>query len=182
MALQIRDATIEDIPACLAVDTEYETERVWQMHVQPETMGRGVLFRVERLPRPMDVTYPQSERRLKLALEANQCFLTAYATSDDDDPVLLGYLTMRADPVHQAGWIQDIVVGRQFRRQGIGTRLVKVATRWAREHELDHIVLETQTINHPAIEFCTKQGMAFCGYHDQYFRNGDIAVFFGKSI
>lgn len=182
MTLQIRDATLNDIPSCMALDHDYETSHVWQMHVQPETMGRGVVFRSERLPRPMPVTYPAESRRLHLALDAAQCFLVAVNRDDDGNSETLGYLTMRADPVHQSGWVQDVVVSRPYRRSNIGTRLFKVATRWALEQNLDHLIFEIQTKNHPAIAFCGHHGLAFCGYHDQYFRNGDIAIFFGKSI
>jgi GNAT superfamily N-acetyltransferase len=182
MSFKIRDALAKDAPACLALDATYETERVWQMTVQPESAGRGVYFRTDRLPRSMDVVYPVSEHRLKLALNAGQCFLVAEAQIEPGEDTLLGYLTMRIDPVHRTGWVQDVVVDRPYRRQGIGARLFKIAQRWAREQDMVQITVETQTKNYPAIGFCEKQNLTFCGYNDRYFHTGDIAVFFGKTL
>jgi GNAT superfamily N-acetyltransferase len=179
MSFLIRDGLKADIPACLALDADYDTERVWQMHVQPETNGLGVIFRPERLPRPMTVEYPSSEGRLRLALPDDQCFLVA---ARKDEPEVFGYVTMRADPVHEGAWVQDLVVHAPYRGQGIGTRLFRVATRWAREHGLTRIIVETQTKNYPAIQFCEAHDLVFCGFHDRYFLNGDIAVFFARSL
>jgi ribosomal protein S18 acetylase RimI-like enzyme len=181
MSLTIRDATPEDIPACLELDASYETEFVWQMNIQPDTIGKNILFRVDRLPRPMDVTYQHSSARMKVALDQKQCFLIASHTVDEHTSVI-GYLTLRTDIIDHSAWIQDIVVSRPYHRRGIGSRLFNIATRWAKENRLNHLVMETQTINYPAIEFCNKQRMVFSGYHDQYFYNGDIALFFAKSI
>lgn len=175
----IRDGLATDIPPCLELDADFETERVWQMHVQPETSGLGILFRPERLPREMIVPYEASQSRLKLALDRDHCFLVALEKNSD---TLLGYLTLRADPVHKIGQIQDIVVTREFRRCGIGSRLLRAASAWASEKALSQITVETQTKNYPAIQFCEKHELRFCGFNDQYFRNGDIAVFFSRHL
>ncbi|MFW5749078.1 MAG: GNAT family N-acetyltransferase [Chloroflexota bacterium] len=177
--LIIRDGLETDIESCLALDADYETTQVWQMTFQPETSGRGVVFRTERLPREMPVVYPLSEYRLRLALAHGLCFLVAETR---DEPEMLGYLLMQADPIQRSAVIQDIVVSRPLRRHGIGTRLYNVARRWALERDLVQLMGVTQTKNYPAIAFFQKQGMGFCGYNDQYFRSGDIAVFFGQPL
>lgn len=179
LPILIRDAVPNDIPDCLTLDLSYETERVWQMTFQPETANRGILFRTERLPRPMPVTYPADERRLRLCISKKHCFLVALNKADNH---IIGYLTMRSMPTHRIGLIQDIAVTEIFRRQGVGLRLLNVARRWAIEHDLVQLQVETQTKNYPAIQFLQKNGLVFCGFNDQYFLNGDIAVFFGQSL
>jgi len=179
LPILIRDALPDDIPTCLALDLSYETERVWQMTFQPETGNRGILFRTERLPRPMTVPYLADERRLRLCISKKHCFVVALTKSDNR---LVGYLTMRAMPTHKIALIQDIAVGEIYRRQGVGLRLLNVARRWAMEHELIQLQVETQTKNYPAIQFLQKNGLNFCGFNDQYFLNGDIAVFFGQAL
>lgn len=179
LSIIIRDALPDDIPACLALELSYETERVWQMAFQPETGNRSIIFRTERLPRPMTVTYPADERRLKLCLSKKHCFLVALTKPDER---LVGYLTMRAMPTHRIGLIQDIAVNEFHRRQKVGLRLLNVARRWAIEHDLTQLQVETQTKNYPAIQFLQQNGLSFCGFNDQYFLNGDIAVFFGQSL
>lgn len=173
----IRDAIEQDIPACLGLDANYETERVWQTTFQPSTGDQSITFRVERLPRQMRVDYEADEARLKRALSKAHCFLVAEEADE-----IIGYLTMRYDPTHSIGMVQDVVVTRPYRRHRIGARLLKVARRWATENQLTEMMAETQTKNYPAIQFLQTNGFVFCGFNDHYFRNGDIAVFFCASL
>ncbi len=176
----IRDGLQRDIPQCLAIDSAYTTDYVWQMSIQHKSAeNHQILFKTEHLPREMHVTYVKDERRLKLALTAEQCFLVAIGK---EEPTLLGYLVMWQIPAHRLAIIQDIVVDRDIRRKRIGTRLLNVAKSWSREKTLTRMHLETQTKNYPAIAFIQNAGFSFCGYNDQYFTNQDIAVFFGQSL
>jgi GNAT superfamily N-acetyltransferase len=171
----IRDGMESDIPGCLALETAYTTDYVWQMTVDPESSQRSISFKTDHLPRSMDVDYPISEHRLR----TSQCFLVAVGR---DDPAILGLLTMSPIPARRTALIHDIVVSQPFRRHRIGTRLLNVARRWAEEHQLISLIAETQTKNYPGILFCQKASMSFCGYNDHYFDNQDIAVFFGQTL
>lgn len=173
----IRDGLAPDIAACLALDHTYETDYVWQVVLHQDSQQQTVAFKTERLPRAMQVTYPASEQRLRLALPAGNAFLVAL---EDDD--IVGYLTLRPDPIHAIALVQDIVVAPSYRRQNIGTRLLNVARKWAMEKRLKQLTIETQTKNYPAILFCQKAGLTFCGFNDHYFQNQDIAVFFSQSL
>lgn len=175
----IRDGMDSDIPDCLALETAYTTDYVWQMTVDAESSQRSITFKADHLPRSMDVDYPISEHRLLSTLPASQCFLVAVGR---DDPHILGFLTMSPIPARRTALIHDIVVSRPFRRHRIGTRLLNVARRWAEEHHLTSLIAEVQTKNYPGILFCQKAGMIFCGYNDHYFDNQDIAVFFGQTL
>lgn len=95
---------------------------------------------------------------------------------------LIGYLTMRLDRSHRIALIQDLLIGRPYRRNHFGSRLLRVAQEWASEHDAVQLLLETETHNVPAIRFCQARGFTFCGFNDQYYRNQDIAVFFGKPL
>jgi GNAT superfamily N-acetyltransferase len=175
----IRDGLESDISACLQLDHHYESDHVWQMTLDESPGQWQVSFKIQRLPRILEATYPASEARLRLALPAEHCFLVAAAKEDSE---ILGYLTMRNDPVHRIALVQDVVVSRPYRRQHIGTRLLSVARQWAKEHHLLQVTVESQTQNYPGITFCQQNGFVFCGFNDQYFPDSDIAVFFGQSI
>src|SRR5690242_19883877 len=110
----IRDGLETDIPACLGLDHHYSTEFVWQMNVEERAGQWNISFKNQRLPRVLETAYEADENRLRLALPSNQCFLVAVAK---DSPELLGYMTMRHEPVHRAGWIQDVVVSAPYRRR-----------------------------------------------------------------
>lgn len=179
LSFLIRDGLENDIDACLSLDHGYETNHVWQVHVAQEAGQWQITFKTERLPRPMEATHAPDERRLRLSLPADQCFLVAFSPSESR---VVGYLTMRIDRVRQIALIPDIVVSRPYRRHGIGTRLLNVARQWAKEHHAARLTLELQTTNFPAITFCQNAGFAFCGFNDRYLPNQDIAVFFSQSM
>jgi GNAT superfamily N-acetyltransferase len=176
----IRDAVAEDIAPCMALDHTYETDYVWQMSITPESNARQIRFSKERLPRAIEIEYNVTEAQLHAALADDVCFVVV--VGKDDRGTMLGYLVMRVDPTHHLGMVQALVVARPLRRHKIGKRLLTIARRWAKEHDARHIMVETQTKNYPAIEFCQQNGLSFCGYNDQYFRNHDIALFFGQSL
>lgn len=175
----IRDGLASDIDACLALDHTFESDYVWQMMMQTIQEGHQVTFRKERLPRPSIGQHQVDDVRLHLALPKENCFLVAIGK---DEPIVLGYLTMRPDPIHKLALIQDVVVGNNFRGVGIGSRLVSIAREWARKQGAKQLMVEVPTINYSAIQFFQNRGLAFCGFNDQYFRNRDISVFFGQAI
>jgi len=173
----VRPAELTDLNACLAIDHSYVTDQVWQME---EREGNGkvtVIFRSIRLPRPVRVKYPKGCDNLLESWRRGECFLVA-----EEDVEVRGYLDMSVQSWHLTGWVDNLAVAKDCRRQGIGTALLRKAAEWARQRGLSRLMLEIQTKNHPAICFCQKNGFAFCGFNDRYYTNQDIALFFARSI
>jgi ribosomal protein S18 acetylase RimI-like enzyme len=165
-----------ELTACLQLDHTYSTDFVWQMDVREEGDELGVRFRTMRLPRTMQVPYPRDGETLAKFWEKRDCFLIA-VTGD----VVLGYINMRIDTIRK-GWIHDLVVGAPFRRRHIGSALLEQGIRWAQLRRINHLTLEMQTKNHPAMIFARTHGFVFCGFNDHYYANQDIAVFYTKSL
>ncbi len=177
----IRDGMESDIPTCLGIDHTYTTDTVWQMQLQHQEYRDEyqISLKMERLPRAIEIAYPSDETRLRLAIPSEHCFVVA---ADRESGQVLGYLAMYHDQVRQIGQIQDLVIDREQRRLAMGTRLINVARRWAKEHALTRLMIQTQTKNYPSIAFSQKLGFTFCGFNDRFFPNGDIAVFFSQSL
>ena len=55
-------------------------------------------------------------------------------------------------------WLQDMVVDKQRRSQGIGRRLMSAAEDWARAHSLTHIELSSNSGRVEAHRFYEQQG------------------------
>lgn len=177
----IRDGIAADIAPLLALDHTTHAERVWQMTLLHDGKQRQFTFRDERLPREVEITHHADEARLRLALSDEVCFLVV-AGKGEDEGEYLAYLTMRIDAIHDNALVQDVVVGREYRRGGIGTRLLAIARQWAKENAAKRLLAEVPTQNYAAIQFCQRNGLGFCGFNDQYFSNQDIALFFGQSL
>lgn len=179
LSFVIRDGVSSDVSACLELDHTYETEYVWQMRLHEDIDQRQVVFQTERLPRVLETSWPADEYRLRLAIPSEHCFLVVESR---DQPEILGYLTMRSDPVFRSAHLQDLVISRPYRRRRIGARLLNVARQWARQHELVRLTAEIQTQNYPAILFCQHVGLTFCGFNDHHFPNRDIAIYFTEAL
>lgn len=176
--MQVHPAELADINICYQMDMSYTTDYVWQMQSQENGRTIDVRFDTVRLPRPMRVRYPRSPDELIDHWQQDGCF---FVIRDLDDEVV-GFLDAQSRPWQNLLWIFNLVILQDYRQRGFGTALLKSATRWALEHDLHQIMVEVQTKNYPAIAFARKSGFQFCGYHERYYPNGDIALFFSRSI
>jgi GNAT superfamily N-acetyltransferase len=173
----IRSATTADLSHCLAFDTVYETDYVWQVENREDSTQISLAFRTIRLPRPMKVAYPRNAQQLNAGWQACDAMLVA-----DDNRVVVGYAALAKRPAQGLVWVQDLIVSKAARRKGVGSALLAGALRWAREEKMGRIVVELQTKNYPGIQFCRKLGLSFCGFNDHFYPNQDIAVFFARSV
>jgi len=174
----IREGDLKDLNACVLIDNSYVTDYVWQVQAEERPYEEIVItFRTVRLPRSMRVSSPRDTDFLLQDWQREECFLVA-----EEEGEIRGYLDMTVQAWHRTGWINDMAVSKRYRHQGIGTALLRAALRWAKDHELRAVMLETQTKNYPAISFYQKHGFTFCGFNDDYYTNQDIAVFFVYSL
>jgi ribosomal protein S18 acetylase RimI-like enzyme len=183
--MTIRPAELQDLEACLRLDHSYLTAHVWQMDVQELENEVAVNFRTVRLPRPVLVKYPRDREALLTAWQHHDCFLVATAGEgklEIGSQPIVGYLSMGAYEWHETGWVADLVIAPEHRRQGIATQLLHAGKDWARKAGLHRLTVETQTKNYPALCFLEKQGFSFCGYNDRYYANQDIALFFALDL
>ncbi len=177
--LTFRDGMESDIPYCLALNSDFHTEYVWQMTVQETADEIQLNCRRQRLPRQLESSHLTDSRRLETILRQRACFIVI---QDKSSKQILGYIAMRLDESSQVAYIQDLVIERPYRRRSLGTRLVHVARVWASEYNLRQIIFEIPTTNYPCIVFAQALGFAFCGFNDHHFANREIAVFFSLSI
>lgn len=177
--LIFRDGVDTDIPYCLALDSDFQSEHVWQMTVQEVADEVLVSCRKQRLPRQLDSRHVADPQQLELMLRRKYCFVVVQDKSTNH---ILGYVSMRVDETSQVAYLQDIVIDKPYRRRSLGSRLVHVARVWASEYDLRQILFEIPTTNYPCILFAKALGFSFCGFNDHHFANREIAIFFSLSI
>ena len=177
--LVFRDGVDSDIPYCIALDSDFQSEHVWQMTVHDAGDDVQVSCRKQRLPRQLESRHATDPRQLELTLRRNHCFVIA---QDKASNHILGFVSMRVDETSQVAYLQDIVIDSPYRRRSLGSRLAHVARVWASEYSLRQILIEIPTTNYPAILFAKALGFSFCGFNDHHFANREIALFFSLSI
>ena len=175
--VRIRPAWPRDLEACEALDHSYTTERVWQMETRSSNDAVAVAFRVARLPREIRVSYPRQGDELSAGWQRRDGFLVAREAGR-----VYGYVALDACVEQGIARVGDLVVDRSWRRRGVGTALLRAAAQWGRDHDLVRLVVEVQTKNYPAMQFCRARGLAFCGYNDHYWPTQDIVLFFGQLL
>ncbi len=175
--VHILPAAEAHIQALSALEASYTTDTVWRMDTRHAEASGGALFRVMRLPRRARVAYP---RHLPALLEDWRRFDALLVAILHEQPV--GFVVLRRGPAPRAAWVQDVVVGTPWRRQGIGTALLLAAHQWGHHAHCTRLTMEMQPKNFPAIQLAEKLGMAFAGYHEHYYAPQETALFFSRPL
>lgn len=175
--MNIRSALSTDIPKMIALDHNYATSHVWQLSLDLTEVQTQVSFREVRLPREVHVNYPREVRLLADDWTKRDALLLA-----EDDEQIRGYISMRLGLAPASAWVEDLVVDRIQRRNGVGTALVLAAQDWCARKRIHRLTLEMQPKNYPAIQFANQLGFKFSGYNDQFYRDQEIAIFFSSFI
>jgi len=172
--VHIRPANLADLSRCYHISGAFATDYVWQVDQRAEEDVITVTLRLVRLPRPLKASYPPWGEGLLDQWERGDCVLVAENGQD-----ILGYTVMSLQPDRELGWVDHLLVAAPARRQGIGTALLRAAHEWGAQRGVRRVMLAVQSKNDPAVRFCRKLGLSFCGFNERYFVNLDIALFFG---
>ena len=173
----VRPASLSDLNACMMLDHACVTDHVWQMRAEESESEVHVAFQTVRLPRRMRAEYPRQLDQLVEDWQRDEGFLVA-----EVDNEVRGYVDVLALPWQGMGWMANLAVERSYRRQRIGTALIRHARQWSREQGLQVLLAEATTKNYPALCFYQKLGFQFCGFNDHYYANQDIALFFVQAL
>ncbi|MBN2047729.1 MAG: GNAT family N-acetyltransferase [Anaerolineaceae bacterium] len=155
------------------INHAYFTESVWQMDRRIDAGTTLVQFNQIQLPRRIVVDYPKTLDERMVENQQAEIILASYLNQK-----AVGYIALKTISERRQLQIVDFVVQQKVRQQGIGTALLAAAHEYARDQGCQRTMLETQSKNFPAICLARKFAYEFCGYHDHYYANHDIALFF----
>lgn len=193
--IEVRAVHIGDASAIHRLDYNFETDRIYTLRVkeqfQEAASGGGAAFSFELvetvLDRPLykeyfeDISSAQELEELKERLRRAGGGYVALA-----DGKVAGAILLDVEEWRSVARIQDLFVGHQYRRYGIGTLLLQCATDWARERGCWAILLEAQNVNYPAIQFYLHNGLAVWGISRNFYPPGsvahEVAIFMGKRL
>ena len=102
------------------------------------------------------------------------------------DGQIAGGILLRVEERRSVARVEHITVGHQYRRYGVGSLLLNCAADWARKRGCWAIVLETQNINYPAIQFYLRNGLEVWSINQHFYPPGpfahEVAIFMGKRL
>jgi GNAT superfamily N-acetyltransferase len=194
--IDVRAVELADAPALHALDYSFETERIYTLRVQNQLLqGESnaaipdkPAFAFELVETPVEPSLYKDYREYGSSLQDAEERLVnvdgGYVAFADDQ--VAGAILLKAKEWRRVTRIQDIIVGRQFRRYGIGSLLLNCASDWARKRGCWALVLETQNINYPAIQFYLRNGLEIWSINQHFYPPGavehEIAIFMGKKL
>ena len=196
--IEVHASHVDDAPAIYNLDYNFETDRIYTLHVREKLLhmpgenesserGRAALT-FELLETQVDppiyknyfadnVTVEDVEARLRKA-EGGYVALAGGKVA--------GVVILRVEEWRSIVRIEDLIVGRQYRRYGIGSLLLNCASDWARERDCWAIMLETQNINYPAIQFYLRNGLEVWSINRNFYPPGpishEVAILMGKRL
>jgi GNAT superfamily N-acetyltransferase len=195
-AIDVRSVAITDAPALHKLDYSFETDRIYTLHVNGElaqnddtmqTLDRPALA-FELWETPVDPPIYKSFREYEHKLEEVETRLNSveggYVALAGGQ--IAGAVLLNVEQWRSVARIEDIIVGRQFRRYGIGSLLLNCASDWARNRGCWAIVLEAQNVNYPAIQFYLRNGFEVWSINQHFYPPGsvehEVAIFMGKKL
>ena len=194
--VEVRAVEMTDAPALHELDYSFETDRIYTLHVhgyfgqgdgQTPVAGQPALaFELREML--VDLPVYKDFRAYQHTLEAVEARLGGaqggYVALADAQ--VAGVVLLNVEEWRSVARIKDIIVGRLFRRYGIGSLLLNCAADWARNRGCRAILLETQSSNYPAIRFYLRNGLQVWSVSRHHYPPGpdehEVAIFMGKML
>jgi GNAT superfamily N-acetyltransferase len=195
VCVDVRAIGVDDARAMHELDYSFETDRIYTLQVRGNMLPDA---RIGTLDEPA-LTFELIETPVDPPLYKNYCKyegtlekVKAKIQNVDGgyvalaDGQLAGGVLLSVEEWRSVARIEDLIVGRQFRRYGIGSLLLNCASDWARNHGCWAIQLETQNVNYPAIQFYLRNGLEVWSIHQNFYPPGsvehEVAIFMGKRL
>ncbi len=141
-AIDVRSVAITDALALHKLEYSFETDRIYTLHVHGklaqnddilQTLDKPALA-FELWETPVDPPLYKSFREYEHKLEEVETRLSSveggYVALAGGQ--IAGVVLLNVEQWRSVARIEDIIVGRQFRRYGIGSLLLNCASDWAR--------------------------------------------------
>lgn len=190
--IDVRAVQVADAPALLELDYSFETDRIYTLRVQNRLAqarnGETAAFSFELLETPVDPPLYKNYRERERTIEEIEAVLQqaqgGYVALMEGK--VAGAILLRVEEWCSVARIEDVLVGHQFRRYGVGTLLLHCACDWARKHNCWAITLETQNVNYPAIQFYLRSGLEIWSIGHHFYPPGpnshEVAIIMGKRL
>ncbi|HEX6483811.1 MAG TPA: GNAT family N-acetyltransferase [Ktedonobacteraceae bacterium] len=192
----VRAVHVNDAQSLHELDNSFETDRIYSLRVHGQPgQGEGdpgmadkPVWAFELVETTVEPSLYKDYCKYENSLEDVEAKLGkidgGYVAFADDE--VAGVVLLNVEEWRRVARIEDLIVGRQFRRYGIGSLLLNCASDWARKQGCWAILLETQNVNYPAIQFYLRNGLEVWSIHRHFYPPGpvehEVAVFMGKKL
>jgi ribosomal protein S18 acetylase RimI-like enzyme len=160
----------------LGFDASFFTEDIYWVSV----MGMDVSIHEEKLSAPIHKTYALKDIEESVS-SADRTIIA------EVEGRTAGFAALKYEKWNRRVHLIGLYVATAYKGLGIGTALVQRGVEYAKTAGARCLWLETQNINHPAIQFYLRSGFRFCGFDTSLYNPGtvlpgEIALYFTMEI
>lgn len=193
--IDVRAVQLSDATALHKLDYSFETDRIYTLRVRGSLVQADVDSSIPGKPvlafelletsidPPLYKSFQEFEGNLADVEDKLRCAQGGYIALANEEAAGVILLNEEERAVAR---IENIIVSRHFRRYGIGSLLLRCAADWARKRGCWAIVLETQSVNYPAIQFYLRNGLDVWSINQNFYPPGpdehEVAIFMGKKL
>lgn len=196
--LTVRALQPTDAEALYNLDYSFETDYIYTLRshgkllrsdeAEPGQENGHLSFVFELVETPVDPPFYKDYRSDGITLTIAQ---ERVQKADGGYVVLVNNEVAGGVLLHLEDWrslthIRDFIVGRQFRRYGIGSLLLKCAADWARNQGSRAILLETSSLSYPIIQLYLHNGFEIWSINQYFYPPGpaeyEAVLFLGKKL
>lgn len=118
--------------------------------------------------------------RLSFENELHNPLSVFLVAKDEESGSVIGYGGIWL--MYDAGNITNIAIHPQYRREGIGSKILKILTDICIEKGMDTITLEVRESNLPAQALYKENGFTVCGCRKKYYQGKEDALIMTKEL
>lgn len=118
--------------------------------------------------------------RISFETEVDNPLSLFIVAKDEESDEIVGYGGVRF--MYDIGDITNIAVSPQYRREGIGERILEIITQACIERGMVAMNLEVREGNEPAIKLYEKMGYIACGLRKGYYKGKYDAILMTKDL
>ncbi len=114
------------------------------------------------------------------ASELNNKISVYFVARDDETKKVVGYAGVWL--MYDCANITNIAVAPEYRREGLGGKMLELLTDVSRERGMKSITLEVRASNNSAIVLYEKCGFVSCGLRKRYYQGNEDALIMTKKL
>ncbi len=156
-----------------AIDTGFDTDVVFDVVTKP----RGFELVERRLEQPITKRYSIGEVFAGWAQ-----WETGWVADDDG---VRGFATVEYEAWHARVVLWFLYISPEWRRRGVGRKLLEQVEAYGLERGASHIWLETSNVNVPGVRAYERLGYALAGVDTRFYGSympGETAIYLAKSL
>ena len=157
-----------------AIDTTFETSSVFEV----VATARSIALVERPLEQPLAKRYSIAEVFAPWAR-----WQVGWVAEEDGG--IRGFATAAYEAWHERVVLWFLYVAPEWRRRGVGRRLLERVETWGVERGATHVWLETSNVNVPGVAAYERLGYTLCGADQLYYGSympGETAIYLAKSL